>query len=116
MYGYLRKQDVVPFLDIKSKTITVLGLGYVGLTLGLVLSESGFEVRGCEKDIKILNQLKKKKPPFYEKGLQRYLIENINKNFTVSNKIIKSDVYIITAGTPITKNKTPDFSILKNRF
>ncbi len=111
--GYLRKQDVVPFLDIKSKTITVLGLGYVGLTLALVLSESGFEVRGCEKDIKILNQLKKKQPPFYEKGLQRYLIENINKNFTASNKIVKSDVYIITVGTPIKKNKTPDLSILK---
>ena len=45
--------------------------------------------------------------------MQRYLNENYNKNFTVSNKLEKSDVYIITVGTPIKNNKKPDLSILE---
>ena len=47
--GIIRKHDLVPFLDIKSKKILVVGLGYVGLTLSLVLAESGFEVVGYDK-------------------------------------------------------------------
>ena len=112
--GIARKHDVVPFLDIKSKKILVIGLGYVGLTLSLVLAESGFEVVGYDKNQKLLNTINKKKAPFYEKGLERYLEENLNNNFNVTNKPLISDVYIITVGTPLSKNKKqPDLTILK---
>ncbi len=112
--GIARKHEIIPFLDIKSKKILVIGLGYVGLTLSLVLSESGFEVVGYDKNNKLLELIRKKKAPFYEKGLERYLEENLNKNFSVSNKPILSDVYIITVGTPLSNNKKkPDLSILK---
>ena len=112
--GIIRKHDLVPFLDIKSKKILVVGLGYVGLTLSLVLAESGFEVVGYDKNLKLLNTIKKKKAPFYEKGLERYLEENLNVNFNISNKPTVSDVYVITVGTPLNhKDKTPDLSHLK---
>ena len=112
--GIARKHDIVPFLDIKSKKILVVGLGYVGLTLSLVLAESGFEVIGYDRNKKLLNTINKKKAPFYEKGLERYLEENLNNNFNVSNKPLSSDVYIITVGTPLSKNKKkPDLTILK---
>ncbi len=112
--GIIRKHDLVPFLDIKSKKILVVGLGYVGLTLSLVLAESGFEVVGYDKNIKLLNTIKKKKAPFYEKGLERYLEENLFKNFNVSSKPTISDVYVITVGTPLNfKNKKPDLTYLK---
>ncbi len=112
--GIARKHDLVPFLDIKSKKILVVGLGYVGLTLSLVLAESGFEVIGYDKNPKLLNKIKNKIAPFYEKGLERYLEENLSNNFNVSSKPISSDVYIITVGTPLNKNsKKPDLSILK---
>jgi UDP-N-acetyl-D-mannosaminuronic acid dehydrogenase len=112
--GIVKKHDIVPFLDIKSKKILVVGLGYVGLTLSLVLAESGFEVTGYDKNQKLINIINKKKAPFYEKGLERYLEENLNNNFNVSNKPISSDVYIVTVGTPLDKAKSqPDLTILK---
>ena len=113
-YGIIRKHDLVPFLDIKSKKILVVGLGYVGLTLSLVLAESGFEVVGYDKNLNLLNTIKKKKAPFYEKGLERYLEENLNVNFNVSKYPVVSDVYIITVGTPLnSKDKKPDLSHLE---
>ena len=65
--GIIRKQDLVPFLDIKSKKILIVGLGYVGLTLALVLAETGFKVIGYDKNKKILKKFLKKKSPFMKK-------------------------------------------------
>tara|TARA_B100001989_G_scaffold129002_1_gene91200 strand:- start:3344 stop:5020 length:1677 start_codon:yes stop_codon:yes gene_type:complete len=112
--GIIRKQDLVPYLDIKSKKILILGLGYVGLTLALVLAETGFKVVGYDKNKKLLNKISKKKSPFYEKGLDRYLEENYKQNFRVSDKPIVSDIYIVSVGTPLTKSgKKPNLSNLK---
>ena len=111
--GIIRKQDLVPFLDIKSKKILIVGLGYVGLTLSLVLADTGFKVIGYDKNKKVLKKISKKKSPFYEKGLERYLEENYKNNFEVSNKPVTSDVYIISVGTPLKNNNMPDLSSLK---
>ena len=76
------------------------------------MAESGFEVVGYDKNLNLLNTIKKKKAPFYEKGLERYLEENLNVNFNVSKYPVVSDVYIITVGTPLnSKDKKPIFHI-----
>ena len=66
--GIIRKQDLVPYLDIKSKKILILGLGYVGLTLALVLAETGFKVVGYDKNKKLLNKISKKNHHFMKKA------------------------------------------------
>ena len=48
--GIIRKQDLVPFLDIKSKKILIVGLGYVGY---LALDFSGTNFKVIEFTIKI---------------------------------------------------------------
>ena len=80
-------------------------MGYVGLTLSLVLAETGFKVIGYDKNKKVLKKISKKKSPFYEKGLDRYLEENYKQNFKVSDKPIASDIYIISVGTPLKNSK-----------
>lgn len=85
--------------------IGVLGLGYVGLTLSTIMSEIGFEVIGIDKDYQLINDLKKQKPHFHEKGLQQMLILLAKRNnppiYQVGLKESIADVYIITVGTPI---------------
>ena len=110
----IKKHHIVPFLDIKSKKILVVGLGYVGLTLSLVLAESGFNVIGYDKNKKLVDKIKNKKSPFYEKGIEKYLEDNVNKNLEIVNQPTPSDIYIITVGTPLNKNnKSPDLSFIK---
>jgi UDP-N-acetyl-D-mannosaminuronic acid dehydrogenase len=115
--GILRRQDVVPFLDIKTKEIAIIGLGYVGLTLGLVLADNGFSVCGLDKSEDIISTLKEKKATFYEKGLQNYLDVHIGNNLRLTSSIdeVHADIFIITVGTPIIKNsKEPNIEYIKH--
>ena len=44
--------------DFEDRQVVVLGLGYVGLTLGAYLSELGFQVHGVEIRDLVLDSLK----------------------------------------------------------
>ena len=44
-------------------------MGFVGLTIGLILSKKGFSVVGVEKNSKILKSLKFGKAHFFEPGI-----------------------------------------------
>lgn len=95
--------------DFEDRNVVVIGLGYVGLTLGAYLAEIGFQVHGVEIRELVLNSLQAKKAFFWEPKLDELLARNIGKgSFTFSNKIpetIGKRVFIITVGTPIDKNK-----------
>ena len=91
--------------DFEDRKVVVLGLGYVGLTLGAYLAELGFQVHGVEIRDLVLDSLEEKKAFFWEPKLDDLLSRNIEKGtFTFSKKIPKSSerrVFIITVGTPI---------------
>mgnify|MGYP000473969847 FL=1 len=95
-------------MNEKKKTICVIGLGFVGLTLSVILSKNGYFVHGVEKKQNILNDLKKKKSHFYEPGLNNELKKLPKNRFTFSKTIPNnSDIstYIITVGTPLNSRK-----------
>ena len=115
--GIVRYQDFVTQIDIKSYTIAIIGLGYVGLTLGLVMADEGFSVKGYDLDKNLINMLNKKEAPFYEKNIKNYINNNIGNNLNVYSDVDKilADIYIISVGTPINKKtKKPEVkNILK---
>ncbi len=41
-----------------TKKICILGMGYVGLTLSVVMADVGFEVLGVEVNPRVLNKLR----------------------------------------------------------
>jgi nucleotide sugar dehydrogenase len=91
--------------EFEDRQVVVLGLGYVGLTLGAYLSELGFQVHGVEIRDLVLESLKEKKAFFWEPKLDDLLARNIDRGtFTFSKQIPESSnqrVFIITVGTPI---------------
>ena len=115
--GIMRFHDVNAFIDIRSRQVLVLGLGYVGLTLALVLADVGFEVIGYDRDLQVLDKLKKKKATFFEKGLDNYLFKNVGNNLILTSSLDKvvADIHIITVGTPIIKTSMrPNIDYIKN--
>ena len=86
--------------------IVVLGLGYVGLTLAVVLAEQGFMVTGVDVDSNKIKKLKRKESYVHEIGIEDLIKKNIGTNLNVSNSIPSNgDVFIISVGTPVQRNK-----------
>lgn len=100
--------------DIRLRRIGIVGLGYVGLTLGIMLADVGFEVYGYDTNPAVRSKVAAKKPHFLELGLPELLREHVGKHFFVINsfKGRSCEAYIIAVGTPLDKNKKPDFTYL----
>ena len=94
-------------------SITILGLGYVGLPLALNLAKAGFPVKGFDPDkskIESLNSFKS-----YINDILDSEIELVTKNcnFSVDNNLIESGTYIVCVPTPLTNFGTSDVSMIK---
>src|SRR5690606_20295367 len=84
--------------------VVVMGLGYVGLTLALVLADEGFLVTGVDVDENRVNALNKGESYVHELGLLQILREQLNKNFRATTSMPEGgDVFIISVGTPVKK-------------
>lgn len=98
--------------------ISVLGLGFVGLTTALGFSEKGFKVYGFDVDNEKLNSIQNKKIPFYEEGLQEILDKNLDKNFILRSSLgdcVKdSKIIFLCVGTPSDDSGKADLTYLLN--
>jgi UDP-N-acetyl-D-mannosaminuronic acid dehydrogenase len=104
--------------NFKNKNISIVGLGYVGLTLATVMANKGFYVQGIEKRKSIVDLINKGRSFFFEPDLERYLMRLTRSNklkakYTFDKKKDQTDVYIITVGTPIKQNNKPRLDMIK---
>jgi UDPglucose 6-dehydrogenase len=85
-------------------TITVFGLGFVGLTTALAFAEKNHRVYGIDTNPQRLETIRAGKLPFIEQGLDQALLRHIHHNFTVTNDaeaaIKNSDFVFLCVGTP----------------
>ncbi len=100
---------------MKSKIITVLGAGYVGLTTAAVFAHSGYKVYVVEPNQERLNVIKTGRSFFFEHGLDpviKLAIDTGNLVPTDSYKksVPKSDVVFSCVGTPDNPDGSSDLS------
>ncbi|RYE06175.1 MAG: UDP-glucose/GDP-mannose dehydrogenase family protein [Rickettsiaceae bacterium] len=89
--------------------ITFIGVGYVGLVSGVMMSSFGYNVTCLDTDKIKIEQLKQGILPIFEPGLKDYLargISNKNLEFTsqYDDNLRKSSVIFITVWTPSSKD------------
>lgn len=91
--------------EYSDRSVCVIGLGYVGLTLAVTMAEAGFDVVGTEIRGDVLAQLLRGEPHFHEVGLRPRLIRLLRERRLRFAVHIPANhharVYIITVGTPI---------------
>ncbi|MEH7014224.1 UDP-glucose/GDP-mannose dehydrogenase family protein [Neobacillus niacini] len=96
--------------------ITVIGLGFVGLTTALGFSEKGYHVYGFDIDQKKKDQLINGKTPFYEPNLNEKLNKHLNKGFTITDDlqeaVINSEVIFLCVGTPSKTDGSADLGYI----
>jgi len=95
--------------------ITVIGTGYVGLTVGACLAETGNDVTCMDKDQEVVGQLNRGKLTFYEPELDNLLERNTQEdrlNFTTDLKsaVNRAKIIYITVGTPPDEDGAADLS------
>lgn len=100
------------------KVVIVGGGGHVGLPLGLVLADSGFESVSLDISAETVEKINQGKMPFAEEGAQKLLSKTLaNKSFYAStdHKVIESaDVVVIVIGTPVDEHLNPDPNAVVN--
>jgi len=99
-----------------NEKIGVVGLGYIGLPLVVALANVGYEVVGMDIDQKIIEHLKDTyEPGIYEPGLAEALKRHkhvIELTTSYAELMGKCDVILITVGTPIKEDNTPNWGPL----
>ena len=104
-------------INQKTKSIAIVGLGYVGLPLSLTFVEKGFSVFGIDIDINKISKLKNKKS--YISTIKDERISNAISsekfNPTDDFSIIQSCMAIILCvPTPLNKNREPNLGFIKS--
>lgn len=91
------------------------GLGHVGLPLGLVFADAGFEVALIDTNRDRIQTVRMGKMPFLEQGAEFLLKRHLGERVTVINGmeshasevVRRSEVVIVTLGTPLDEYQNP---------
>ena len=103
---------------MQSQKISVIGLGFVGLTLAVVNAKKGFDTIGIDIDKEKIRKLKRGIPYFYEPKLEKFLLSSMkNKKIIFSENfqsILKTDITFVTVGTPSNEKGEIELKYLNN--
>lgn len=96
--------------------VTVVGLGFVGLTTALGFAEYGHKVYGIESNPERLSTIQSGKLPFLEPGLDDALARHLGENFFPTTDwktaVENSEVIYYCVGTPYGENGEADLTYL----
>jgi len=109
-------QERLDRLKTRTARVGVIGLGYVGLPLSLLLAEAGFKVTGFDIDVKKVDALETGRSYIF-----RITAEEIAgaraKGFTATAEFARlsdQDAIILCVPTPLTEHHEPDLSFIEN--
>jgi nucleotide sugar dehydrogenase len=87
------------------RTVCIIGLGYVGLTLAITMAEAGYTVWGVEINQDFTDKIVTGKAHFFEPGLDERLGHQLGAGRLLVLNSLPQDpavsLYIITVGTPL---------------
>ena len=113
---YRRREDF--WKDKENITITVVGMGYIGLPTATLFASAGYRLRGFDINEKTINILKTGRITIVEPGLQDLFSLVINEGKLVpTNEIEPSDLFIICVPTPFINHegiKKADLTYVEN--
>lgn len=102
-------------LNEKKATVTVIGMGYVGLPLALLFAQQGIRVFGLDLDLKKITALSKGQSYISDISSKEVRAAIKSKFFSpVSDAecLHQSDAVIICVPTPLNRLKNPDLSFV----
>ncbi len=101
--------------NVNNATITVLGLGHIGLPTALGLAELGWNVIGADDDTKKVGKIRSGDPLFFEPGLLDLLTKHLKSGKfrpvdDVDAAVSAASIIFICVGTPQKANGQADLA------
>jgi UDP-N-acetyl-D-mannosaminuronic acid dehydrogenase len=99
--------------------VCILGMGFVGLTLAVVMAECGFQVVGVEINPDTIKKLESGNAHFFEVGLQSRLSRQLaNGSLRFVSRLTAESaagcsLFILTVGTPLDKGGDPRMDMVE---
>jgi UDP-N-acetyl-D-mannosaminuronic acid dehydrogenase len=102
-------------VNVMSKKMCVLGLGYVGLPTASMFATHGFSVTGVDTNPKIIEGINTGEVHIKEPGLRAFVHDALRTgNLKVQETPEKADIFIICVPTPITGEKKAYLEYVKS--
>ena len=104
-----RKEEVV-----MTKSICVVGLGYIGLPTAVMFANHGVKVHGVDVNPAAVQSIQNKQLHIEENGLQERLNKAVDEGFlTASTTPVEADVFIVAVPSPINADKTANLEYVR---
>lgn len=100
-------------MDKKKTTVTVIGIGYVGLPLACLIAKKGYKTYGLDLNKEAVKLVNQKKSPFKDEFVAK-LLPQVKLKATTDPKVLKeTDVAIVCVPTPVDEKSLPVFKPLE---
>jgi UDP-N-acetyl-D-mannosaminuronic acid dehydrogenase len=108
-------QVQLALVDRASLTLSVYGLGYIGLPTSLEFANAGFNVVGVDVNQEAVDSLNRGEVHIFEEGLEAWYRDVRAKGlFRATTEPTPADVFFIAVPTPILQDKTADMRFVKS--
>lgn len=101
-------------MDNEKYTVSVVGLGYVGLPLAVLSAKKGFKTYAIDISSQKIEMLKKGEMPFVDEDIEKDVADKKiipTDDFSV---IKEADIVIVCVPTPIDENNDPDLKPIRS--
>jgi UDP-N-acetyl-D-mannosaminuronic acid dehydrogenase len=96
-------------------TVTVVGLGYIGLPTAAILATNGVRVHGMDVSERTVDAVARGEVPFVEPDLSGFVSAAVKAGaLTASTTVEPADAYILAVPTPFNADMSPDLSYVKS--
>lgn len=96
------------------KTVSIIGLGYIGLPTAALLASRGMRVLGVDTNKKVVDTISGGQVHIVEPDLDGLVQKAVSSgNLTAQTKVAPADAFIITVPTPLTGRREPDVSYVQ---
>ena len=86
--------------------VVVVGIGYVGLPLAIMLARNGYRVTGVDKNQDVIAAVNDGALPLAEDDIRRVFAEpEVQRNFHAQTDLTSADAFIISVPTPLDERK-----------
>lgn len=97
-----------------TKSICVVGLGYIGLPTAVMFANHAIKVHGVDVNPAAVKSIQEKKLHIEENGLQERLNKAVDEGFlTASTTPQEADVFIVAVPSPINPDNTANLEYVR---